>query len=307
LNTSAIHALTLEDGDFCTANGCPYKDLHIYYLKGRLKSSEAPDSEAFLGNWEEDGYSFLFFSAPCDHAVDRLLAMNGELSYIDRYRMTYEEWHGGPIRPMSIGSFEIVPPWDNVRGSEAFYTQHHRIVLDPGLVFGTGLHPTTHDCLEALGKVCYANNIASVIDIGTGTGLLAIAAAKIGCESVLAVDLNFLAARTALNNIRLNGMENIIMAIQGQAAHFIEKPFDLLIANIHFDVMKDLILSEGFLKKKWFILSGLLRSQARELENRFFSLPVEIVSKWVEQGIWHTYLGKVNPMGGQSREIHAIG
>ncbi|NNK86484.1 MAG: methyltransferase [Desulfobacterales bacterium] len=134
----------------------------------------------------------------------------------------------------------------------------------------------------------------SALDLGTGSGILAIAAAKLGCRKVLAVDSNLLAARTAQKNIQLNNVKENIMVIQGSAEIFIDNHVDLVIANIHFDVMKNLLNSKGFLSKKWFILSGLLRSQS---ENALFTLKqkgAKIVEKWNYDDIWHTFFGKIN-------------
>ena len=83
------------------------------------------------------------------------------------------------------------------------------------------------------------------------------------------------------------------MVIQGSAEIFIDNPADLVIANIHFDVMKNLIDSKGFLSKKWFILSGLLRSQAEDAACTLKQKGAEIIKKWNRDGIWHTFFGKV--------------
>ena len=166
------------------------------------------------------------------------------------------------------------------------------ILLDPGVVFGAGTHTTTQDCLNALELVFSREKIESALDLGTGTGLLALAASRLGCKNILAVDFNFLAARTALRNVRLNQLQDHIIIVQGRAEDFIDSPSDLVIANIHYDVMKHLIASPGFFNNKWFILSGLLRSQARDLLYELSKNRVRIVKKWERDGIWHTFLGK---------------
>ena len=121
--------------------------------------------------------------------------------------------------------------------------------------------------------------------------MLAIAAARLGCPLTLAVDVNRLAAKTAEKNIRLNQLQQAVLAVQGSADDFIHIQADLLITNIHYDVMKRLVCSGGFLKKRIFILSGLLRSEAADIENRLMQLPVRILNKWVRDGIWYTYWG----------------
>ena len=114
------------------------------------------------------------------------------------------------------------------------------------MVFGTGAHPTTRDCIEALELAFQSQPVCSALDLGTGTGILAIAAARLGCPLTLAVDMNRLAAKTAQRNIRLNQLQQSVLAVQGSADDFIHMQADLLIANIHYDVMKRLVCSGRF-------------------------------------------------------------
>jgi ribosomal protein L11 methyltransferase len=131
-----------------------------------------------------------------------------------------------------------------------------------------------------------------MLDLGTGTGVLALAAIKLGCRQAVAVDVNFLAARTTLENVRRNDMDRQILAINGQAEDFTGCRADLLVANIHYDVMHRLVRTAGFLEKKWFILSGLMRSEAKRVSDYLANRPVSIVQRWNRDGIWHTFLGK---------------
>ncbi len=84
------------------------------------------------------------------------------------------------------------------------------------------------------------------------------------------------------------------MVVKGRAEDFIEYPADLIIANIHYDVMKHLIRSPGFYRSKMFILSGLMRTEAKTVEFELAKQPVKIIKKWNNNGIWHTYLGYIN-------------
>ena len=170
-------------------------------------------------------------------------------------------------------------------------------MLDPGLVFGTGTHPTTRDCLEALETAACSKQIKTVLDLGTGTGLLSLVAARLGSKRVVAVDLNLLAARTAARNVQLNQLEDRVVIVQAKAEDVIAYPADLLIANIHYDVMRRLISAKGFLDKKRFILSGLLRSEAKDVADRLARYPVKILEHWAREGIWHTFYGKMERDG----------
>ena len=270
----------------------PYDELYIYYLEGRLSRPWEAKFSRFVGNWEEDGYTFLFFTAPATQQVTALLGGEPGLTLLDEFQMTYEEWQGGELRPVQIGRFLILPPWYVPKGQAPPLSHGHKIILDPGVVFGNGTHPTTRDCLEAL-ELAFENQFTeTVLDLGTGTGLLALAAGKLGCRKCLALDFNHLAARTAYANVRLNGLENTVLVCRGRAEAYISTPADLLLANIHFDVMRRLVLSEGFLSKKAFILSGLLRSEARQIADDLSRLPVEIIRRWERDKIWHTFYGE---------------
>lgn len=279
-----------SDATIGRINSSPYQDLYIYYLQGHLSGEDSLCSDVYLGNWEEDGFSFLFFSQPAGQSVQDLLAAQPHLTLLDQYQMTYEEWQGGPIEALKMGRFSVVPPWFDVDRQCAGDT----IVLDPGVVFGTGSHPTTRDCMAALEMALCANPDAVTLDLGTGTGLLAIAAARLGSPRVIAVDLNYLAARTALSNVRYNGLGDQILVLRGDAEKCIDLPSDLMVSNIHYDVMKHLINSRGFLNNRQFILSGLLRSQARKIADQLAQYPVKIIKQWAHDGVWNTFYGEVN-------------
>lgn len=271
---------------------CPYDRLFIYYLSGRAKTDARPMGDAFIGNWIEDGFSFLFFSRACDETVDGLLASQVELTLLDRYTMGYEEWLGEKPAPFHIGRFTVSPPWEPADRLflPGFGAWH--ILLDPGVVFGTGTHPTTRDCLELMEAVCKQHRVDRALDLGCGTGLLSLAAARLRCQKILAVDFNALAVKTTFNNVRLNGLQDRIMVVQGLAEDMVAIRADLLIANIHYEVMEKILRAPGFTDKPYFILSGLLKTQARNVEAILSDLPVTILEARNQQGIWHTFLGK---------------
>ncbi len=270
-----------------------YGDLYIYYLEGRVPSVREFFNHHFIGNWEEDGFSFLFFSEPADGLVMEFVEKNGGYKLLDQYHMSYEEWQGGKFSSLHIGRFMIIPPWEDEK-TDLIESGDIKILLDPGVVFGNGLHPTTRDCMEALELLHSIDPIESALDLGCGTGILALVAGKLGCKKCLALDFNLLASQTANNNVKLNGMTDKILVAQAKAENFVDLPTDLLMANIHYDVMKNLLESEGFFTKKWFILSGLLRSQARDINDRLQRPGVKILKKWERDGIWHTFWGKIS-------------
>jgi ribosomal protein L11 methyltransferase len=241
----------------------------------------------FIGNWVEDNFSFLFFTQPAKNRVQDILAEFPELKLLDNYEMTYAQWQGGNIEPVRIGRFLLNPTW--IKASPG--KNDIAITLDSGVVFGNGTHPTTQACLEAIDIACAGKMVKTMLDLGSGTGILALAAAKLGCEKVMAIDYNYLATRTAQTNVSLNNLNDHILVINGRAEEHTSIATDLLVANIHYDVMKNLVRTEGFLKQKWFILSGLLRSEAGKIMEFLNTQPVLILKRWNQDDIWHTILG----------------
>jgi ribosomal protein L11 methyltransferase len=105
------------------------------------------------------------------------------------------------------------------------------ISLDPGMAFGTGLHPTTQLCLRALERAVALND--RVLDVGTGSGILAVAAARLGASSVFAVDLDGIAIEAAWANVDANGLRDRVHVRHGDAADLPEAgTFDVVVANI---------------------------------------------------------------------------
>lgn len=265
----------------------PYENLYIYYINGTVPGGRARFGSGFIGNWQEEDCSFLFFSEPADKQVDSLVAETPGLVLRDRFLMSYEEWIGADIRVFSAGGFRVVPPWRAADEKES----QNVILLDPGVVFGAGTHTTTRDCMTALSNVLAGTSVSSTLDLGCGTGLLSIAAARMGSLRTLAVDKNFLAAETARNNILHNNLEASVLTVQGCAEDFIAMEAELVVANIHYDVMKKMISDPGFLAKKSFVLSGLLHTQAIRIEDDLRQMGAVIRHKLSSDGIWYTLAG----------------
>ncbi len=262
--------------------------LYIYYFKGRLEKPFTDSGPRFLGNWEEADCFFLFFSAPAETKINELLAMYPGITLADTFDMSYQEWQPMTGFPLTAGGFSIFPPWVPPPTMD-----DTPLILDPGLVFGSGFHATTHDCLEALEQVCYnSQNIKTAIDIGTGSGLLAVAAALHGVGRIIGLDNNFLAAKTAGHNVRLNHVDDRVLIVKGSALTPVCRKTDLLMANIHYEVMKVIVESSLFLDSRWFILSGLLRTPAEKIISRLENSSAEIIKIWNSDGIWYTVLGQ---------------
>ncbi len=167
---------------------------------------------------------------------------------IGRRLMVVPAWLDPPLEP------EVIP-----------------IRIDPGLAFGTGTHPTTRLCLLALER--HLEPGASVLDLGTGTGILSIAAAKLGAGPVLAVDIDPEAVRVARENVAANGLVEQIQVEQGSLSQVLAGqwgigPTPLVIVNILLNVIVDFFdhgLTRAVAPGGLLILSGLLYSQTPEI------------------------------------------
>jgi ribosomal protein L11 methyltransferase len=149
----------------------------------------------------------------------------GPIGELTAHRIDDEDWlesWKADFVPIRIGAFLVRPSWSETVADDAV-----EIVLDPGMAFGTGLHPTTQQCLEALSTLPLEGK--SVLDIGTGSGILAIAAAKRGASPVVAVDTDALAVDAARENARRNG---VAIPVGEGSAEDVPGRFEVVIANI---------------------------------------------------------------------------
>lgn len=169
-------------------------------------------------------------------------------------------------KPLRIGRRVVLKPtW------EAFNAQPDDLVihLDPGMAFGTGMHPTTRLCIVALEEVVHAGD--TVLDLGTGSGVLAFVATKLGATSVLATDIDPLAVRVARENAEINQIDPTILTIdQGSVPAEMRGRFQVIVANILAEVLVGLFdgkyqntpLAEPLHPGGALILSGILAEKA---------------------------------------------
>lgn len=155
----------------------------------------------------------------------------------------------------------IKPTWEEYTAKAG----EHIIEIDPGMAFGTGTHHTTCMCMERLEKVLRPG--MEVFDVGTGSGILAIAAAKLGAETVKAVDIDATAVRVAAENIAANGLTEKINVKQGDLLQGTEGQADVIIANIIADIIIMLLEDvPGKLKNGGiFLASGIIEERQNDV------------------------------------------
>jgi ribosomal protein L11 methyltransferase len=170
------------------------------------------------------------------------------------------------------------------------------VTLDPGLAFGTGLHPTTRLCLIELKKRLHPS--MRVLDLGTGSGILAVFAAKLGAGSVLALDTDSTAVDVARANIALNGVEAQVQAMVGSLREEGDGAsqklvYDMIMVNILAQVIKELApnLTMALAPGGLLIASGIIDDQIESTESVLEVEGVKIVDRH-RQGDWVALVGK---------------
>ncbi len=176
--------------------------------------------------------------------------------------------------------FVIKPTW------REYEAQPHEIVveLDPGMAFGTGLHPTTQMCLAAIEK--YAAPELDLLDLGTGSGILAIGAALLGVKSIVAIDNDPLAVKAAMENAAMNHVQDRITVGLGSLAEAAQQTYDLIIVNILARVIIALCeegLGRVFRSGGRAILAGLIDTQEYGVREALAAQGLRVIDRLQEK------------------------
>ncbi len=171
-----------------------------------------------------------------------------------------ENWKKS-YKPFRLGKHIVIKPgWEEYSPD----TGDKIITIDPGLAFGTGTHETTGMCVALVEENVRPGMTA--MDIGTGTGILAIAAAHMGAKSVLASDIDEMAVKVAKENVEINGFSSVITCKAGNLLEVAKEPADVVIANIIADVIINICADvRAFVKPGGvFICSGIAKEREED-------------------------------------------
>ena len=167
-------------------------------------------------------------------------------------------------KPFRAGEKLVIKPsWENYEAKEGDLV----LELDPGMAFGTGTHETTYMCMEQLEK--YVTPGCKAIDIGCGSGILALAAAKLGASDVLAIDLDQLAVKASIENAEKNNLTEVVRVVHGDLLEKADEMADVIVANIIADVICFLCgpAKKHLLPGGTFICSGIIREREEDVQN----------------------------------------
>ncbi len=232
----------------------------ILFQAGCTGIEELSDEEwrvYFPGNWQpQDLQQFL--------AAVKALHPTFDEQQVVLERIPRQDWNREwrkYFKPIEAGEgIWVRPPWEALPPQAAGL----EIIIDPQMGFGTGHHETTRLMMKAMQKTVMKN--ASVLDLGTGSGILAILAEKMGAHPVMGVDIDPDAIDNARHNQMLNHTEHIEFLV-GDISVVGERTFSLVLANIRFDVLLDLALpvSHALTDNGRLILSGILSDDVNRL------------------------------------------
>ena len=225
----------------------------------------------------------------------RLVAHFATISEIKEREVEEEDWESNwkeYFHPIRVGSnLVICPTW---RAHQSL-DDDVLIKLDPGMAFGTGHHPTTRMCMELLETLIVGGE--KVIDVGCGSGILSISAAKLGAEDILGIEIESRSVEVALENCELNGISSQVTILNGSFPEIrVENAsFDVALANIAAKVVINLseyiagaVANDGRL-----VLSGILKSSLEDVEKEYSLYGVHF-DKVLVDGDWTAVLATKN-------------
>jgi len=249
--------------------------------------------EGCLGVIELDREIKAFFPEAADSAsitnaltlLNILLEKSGQPNALtfSQTRIPEQDWNATwkkGFTPLDVGSrFTILPPWEEPRPGRI------NLVIDPGMAFGTGHHETTRSCLVLLEQYSGNVDLNRMLDVGTGTGILAIAAKAMGYRDVVAVDTDILAVEAARGNSALNKIP--AFDIREGGIESAAGTYDIITANILANVLVRLApaLAGRLHERGYAILSGILAGQEDEVVQALSDAGLKLVQRYPD-GKW---------------------
>ena len=210
---------------------------------------------------------------------------------VEHEKMHEEDWANTwkqYYKPSKVGEKIVVKPiWEEYEAKDGELV----VDLDPGMAFGTGTHETTRMCIQALER--YVKEESTVFDVGCGSGILAIAAAKLGAKLAIGVDLDPVAVESSIENVGYNNLNNIEI-LHGNLVEVIDGKADIVVANILAEIICILtddvkrVLKDGGV----FITSGIIHDRVDMVCDKLEASGFEVVEK-NRDGEWNCIVARL--------------
>ena len=210
---------------------------------------------------------------------------------VEHEKMHEEDWANTwkqYYKPTKVGEKIVVKPiWEEYEAKDGELV----VDLDPGMAFGTGTHETTRMCIQSLEK--YVKEDSTVFDVGCGSGILAIAAAKLGAKLAVGVDLDPVAVESSIENVGYNKLKNIEI-LHGNLVEVIDGKADIVVANILAEIICILtddvkrVLKDGGV----FITSGIIHDRVDMVCEKLEATGFEVMEK-NRDGEWNCIVAKL--------------
>jgi ribosomal protein L11 methyltransferase len=210
-----------------------------------------------------------------------LISKLTDVSPLEERDIAEQEWEDAwkaHFTPLRIGKRLVVqPPWRRGEEREGDVV----IEIDPGLAFGTGHHPTTHRVLEAMERLLQPGQ--TVLDVGSGSGILTVGAAKLGAGKIIGVEIDKIALKAGRTNLRANGVSGAARFYAGSLPndHVPEGWADLVLANVNSVALTNLAPELGRATKPggWLVAAGILVERQQGVEDAFAAAGLTITER----------------------------
>lgn len=264
LHEAGAGGVVIEDPfDLTVEREAPYGEIY------QLNPDDYPDEGVVIKAYLQVNSFFAETVEEIKAAINNLLIYDIDLGQnkVTVSEVNEEDWATAwkkYYHPVKISNrFTIVPTWETY---EPISDDELIIELDPGMAFGTGTHPTTVLCIQALEKTVKDHD--KVIDVGTGSGVLSIASALLGAEHVTALDLDEVAVNSARFNVELNHVQNHVTVSQNNLLNNVKGEVDIVVANILAEIILRFIDDAFHILKPngLFITSGIIHTKKQEVK-----------------------------------------
>ena len=229
------------------------------------------DKDTILAQIEQELEDLRFFMEIGEGSVT--VTETEDIDWINNWKQYFHQFY--------IDDLLVIPSWEEVKEEDKSKKILH---IDPGTAFGTGMHETTQLCIRQIKK--FLTPETELLDVGTGSGILAIAALLLGAKKVTGVDIDALSVKVAAENAELNGVGDRFTSVLGDLAKDIDGKFNLITANIVADIVIELTRSASTLLADdgIYIVSGIIEERLSDVLAALDELGLHVIEEKRDRG-----------------------